>query len=56
VENRILGTETPQMLLDTLLYTLGLHFALTVGQEHRALRVGENGQITVKRDLKIADI
>ncbi|XP_060608497.1 zinc finger MYM-type protein 2-like [Ruditapes philippinarum] len=24
---RILETETPQMLLDTLLYTLGLHFA-----------------------------
>jgi hypothetical protein len=29
-----------------------LRFALRAGQEHRALRVGENGQITVKRGLQ----
>ncbi|XP_060589912.1 uncharacterized protein LOC132745106, partial [Ruditapes philippinarum] len=52
LNKRILETETPQMLLDTSLYTLGLHFTLRAGQEHRALRVGENGQITVKRALQ----
>ena len=47
----ILGRDTPQKLLDTLLFQLGLHFALRAGQEHRNLRIGENSQITICSEL-----
>ena len=46
----ILGTDTPQKLLDTLIYQLGLHFVLRAGQEHRNLRVGKLSQINVVCD------
>ena len=35
---RILGDNTPQSLLDTMLYMNGLYFALRGGREHRNLR------------------
>ena len=49
-QNGILGTDTPQKLLDTLVYSLGLNFALRAGQEHRNLRVGALSQIKVVTD------
>lgn len=42
----ILGSDTPQQLVDTLLYMIGLHFALRAGQEHWQLRYVD-GQIAV---------
>lgn len=44
----MLGTDSPKRLLDPLLYSLGLNFALRAAQEHRNLRVGENSQLTIK--------
>ncbi|CAC5399500.1 unnamed protein product [Mytilus coruscus] len=46
--NNILGTDTPKKLCYTLLYCIGLNFALRAGQEHRNLRVVTNSQISVK--------
>ncbi|VDI26941.1 Hypothetical predicted protein [Mytilus galloprovincialis] len=46
--NNILGTDTPKKTYDTLLYCIGLNFALRAGQEHRNVRVGTNSQISVK--------
>ena len=34
----ILGSSSPQQLLDTTLYMIGMHFALRAGQEHYQLR------------------
>ena len=34
----ILGTSNPQVLLNTLVYMIGLHCALQAGNEHRVLR------------------
>ncbi|ESO89917.1 hypothetical protein LOTGIDRAFT_164612 [Lottia gigantea] len=56
--NGILGSNSPQQLLDTLVFQLGLHFALRAGQEHRNLRTGALSQLTVKldnQDLKYLD-
>lgn len=39
-KSSVLGTDTPQKLFDTLLYMLGLNFALRAAQEHRNLRWG----------------
>ena len=47
----ILGKDTPQKLLDTLLFQLGLHLALRAGQEHRNIRIGENSQISICSEL-----
>jgi hypothetical protein len=44
----ILGTDTPTKLLDTLLYSVGLNFALRAGQEHRNLRTGIYTQLKIK--------
>lgn len=45
----ILGEQAPQQLLDTILYLLGLHFALRGGKEHRRLRRMKS-QITIRID------
>ncbi|XP_048240336.1 uncharacterized protein KIAA1958-like [Haliotis rufescens] len=44
-ETGILGEDTPQKLLDTLVYLIGLNFALRAGDEHRYLRSGSNSQL-----------
>lgn len=46
-EKGILGTDTPQKLLQTLVYSIGLNFALRAGQEHRNLRTGPTSQLKV---------
>ena len=45
----ILGSDTPVKLADTLLYMLGLHFALRAGNEHRNLRF-VNSQLSLNTD------
>ena len=49
-ENGYLGDDTPQKLLDTLIFSFGLHFALRAGQEHRNLRIGQYSQLSIKTD------
>jgi hypothetical protein len=44
----VLGRNTPQRLLDTLIYLVGIHFALRAGAEHTNLRA--NGQISLQTD------
>jgi hypothetical protein len=44
----ILATDSPKRLLDTLLYSIGLNFALRAPQEHRNLGVGEHSQLIIK--------
>lgn len=48
--NGILGSDTPDKLRDTLLYLLGLNFALRGGQEHYCLRHGQNSQLHLGTD------
>ncbi|XP_062611454.1 zinc finger MYM-type protein 2-like isoform X2 [Saccostrea cucullata] len=50
-EKEILGSQSPQQLLDTMVYLIGLNFALRAGQEHRNLRVGENSQLFLKTSV-----
>ena len=46
----ILGCSNPRTLLNTMVYLIGLHFALRAGKEHRNLRFGEESQISLKQD------
>lgn len=47
----VLGVDSLQKLLDTLVYLLGLSCALRAGKEHRVLRsVGRNSQFTFHYD------
>ena len=47
-----LGEDSPQQLVDTMAYLLGVHFALRGGREHRRLR-HNNSQITLGKDDKM---
>ncbi|XP_071114617.1 uncharacterized protein KIAA1958-like [Haliotis cracherodii] len=49
-EKGMLGEDTPQKLLDTLVYLIGLNCALRAGDEHRNLRVGPNSQFQITED------
>ena len=40
-EKGALGDSTPQVLLDTMLYLCGIHFALRSGEEHRSLQLSQ---------------
>lgn len=40
----VVGSDTPDTLVDTILYLIGIHFALRVGQEHRDIHRGETSQ------------
>ena len=46
-ENGELGTSQPRQLFNTLVYVLGLNFALRAGAEHRNLRYANNCQIQI---------
>lgn len=46
----VLGRDTHQKLLDTLLFQLGLHFTLRAGQGHKNLTVGTHRQISILID------
>ena len=41
----VLGSDDPQTLLNTLLYLLGIHFALRSREEHRHLHFGPDSQL-----------
>lgn len=40
-EKGFLGDSTPHILLDTMLYLCGIHFALRSGEEHRSLQLSQ---------------
>lgn len=44
------GYSNPKQLLNTLIYHLGLHFALRACQEHRDIVFGTDSQISVEMD------
>ena len=41
----ILGNSNPKVLVESLLYLFGIHFALRAGMEHHAVRYGHTSQI-----------
>lgn len=45
-----LGESNPKQLIDTLVYLMGVQFALRAGKEHKALRVGPRSQFKLKQD------
>ena len=48
----VLGMENPQILLDTIVYLVGLHCALRAGKEHRSLRsIPFDSQFQYKTDI-----
>ena len=44
-----LGSDTPELVRNTVLFVLGNCFALRVGQEHRNLRM-KNSQLSLRTD------
>ncbi len=48
----ILGNDTPEKLVNTLLYLVSVHFALHVCDEHKALKVGAFSQLKIKVNPK----
>ena len=38
-EKGILGDESPEKLVDTMLYLIGVHFALRAAEEHKSLKI-----------------
>ncbi len=50
-DQRVLGSDSPDTLRDTVLFLLGLHLALRGGKEHKDLRTpGFNSQLSVETD------
>ena len=49
-EKGILGDQTPEVLVNTLMYLLEIHFTLHGGEEHQALKVGHFVQISLMYD------
>ncbi len=49
-EQGVLGDDTPEKLVNTLMYLIGIHFALHGGDEHKALKVGLFAQIKLMYD------
>ncbi len=47
-KNNVLGVNNPQQLLDSLIFSLGLHLGLRACAEHRALEFGENSQLALQ--------
>ena len=45
--NGTFGDDTPEKLLRTLIYLLGLHLSLRASQEHRDLEYGEHSQLAL---------
>ena len=43
---KILGMDSPEQLLNTVFYVIGLNFALHWGEEHRSLCLGKASQIS----------
>ena len=46
----LLGDDSPEKLVNTVLYLIGLHFALCACDEHNALKVGFYTQVHIKMD------
>lgn len=44
----ILRDDTPEKLVNTLLYLIGIHFALHACDEHKSLKVGAFSQLKIK--------
>lgn len=49
-EDDILRTNTQDKLRDTLLFLLGLNFAVRIGAEHYNLRYGKNSQVKLGKE------
>lgn len=49
----VLGDSNPKQLVDTLLYSFGVHFALRAVKEHKSLRVGPRSQFALKFDRQL---
>ncbi len=49
-EKGVLGEDTPEILVNTVMYLIGIHFALHGGEEHMALKVRAFAQIKLKYD------
>ncbi len=48
--NGILGDDTPEKLVNTVLYLIGVYFALCACDEHKNLKVGFYSQLKIKVD------
>ncbi len=49
-QSGILGESTPEQLLNTVIFLLGIHLSLHAVDEHKALKVGYWSPIKVKFD------
>lgn len=49
----VLGDSNPKQLVDTLLYSFGVHFALRAVKEHKSLRVGARSQFAIRYDREV---
>lgn len=51
-QNNILGEDSPEQLVNTVLFLFGIHFVLHGGDEHKSLKVGCTQQISIKTDTE----